>query len=291
MSDKQPITNVNQFIEEISKLAQEAERNGNVLLFRGQDDAAYRLIPGVFREYSYQKNEHTIFKELVSYYPGEFDKNKNTFEKLVRAQHFGLPTRLLDITFNPLVALYFSIGNIEKNKENGKVFILTVEKDAIKYYDSDTLSSIANLVYLKPCEKENIKYDYKKNLYAQPEEFCKNQNVKKLIHFIKDERPYFEDRIVPRDLFKVIPVKAKMNNERIASQSGAFLAFGLDYKDLEMLVNKSNMDDIIKIDTLIIDKDSKKRIKEQLDLLSINEASLFPDISGAAEYIKWKYDK
>ena len=107
------IESVNEFIEKISVLAKEAEDNDEVLLFRGQSNEVYGLTPGVLRKKLHKENENIMFKELVSYYPGEFDSSRNTFEKLVKAQHYGLPTRLLDVTFNPLVALYLSIGNIE----------------------------------------------------------------------------------------------------------------------------------------------------------------------------------
>jgi len=45
------------------------------------------------------------------------------FDRLVRMQHFELPTRLLDATTNPLVALYFASAEYEENDEpqDGKV--------------------------------------------------------------------------------------------------------------------------------------------------------------------------
>lgn len=48
------------------------------------------------------------------------------------------------------------------------------------------------------------------------------------LHYIKDDKPYFENRLCDKDIRKVVCVKGKSTNPRIYAQSGAFLLFGLD---------------------------------------------------------------
>src|SRR5690606_15320668 len=102
----------------------------------------YDLKPGIYRQ-SYIRHEHTIFKEFILKEPNDFLNDLSALEKLVKMQHYGLPTRLLDITTNPVVALYFAC--YERGKRDGQVMVFRITKKDVQYYDSDTVSSIANI--------------------------------------------------------------------------------------------------------------------------------------------------
>ena len=234
-----PITSLTGYIKKISSLSQNL-KDDEILLFRGQRDKNHHLNPNVLRNNDSINSEHIIFRGLVSLYPDKFESDKNTLEQLIKAQHYGLPTRLLDLTFNPLVALYFAIGDLSKPATNGKIFIFRIKKDKFKYYDSDTVSCISNLAYLSSDEKNEIIKNYRDNEGISADDFCKLTSVTRLLHFIKDEKPHFINKIKPSDLFRVIAVKSKMNNERIIAQSGAFLLFGLGIKDLDTIEDTEN---------------------------------------------------
>ena len=122
------------------------------LFFRGHSDASYKPQPSLFRQPTLLQNEHLIFREILVSNPADFAGDLSAVDKLARMQHYSLPTRLLDLTSNPLIGLYFTCKEESKCDDKGKipepdgnVVIFKVKRTSIKFFDSDTVSCIANL--------------------------------------------------------------------------------------------------------------------------------------------------
>lgn len=267
------------YIDNVQDLISKLQKNGSgkTVFYRGHSQKKYKLEPSLFRSaeqgfYYYRENEHVIYRELLSLNYAEFSDDDSTFDRLVHMQHFSLPTRLLDITSNPLIALYFSCKSHEN--EDGDLISITIKDEDLKYFDSDTVACLANLCKLSFSEKEKLNIDDKTNTISN-----------KYLHYIKDDKPYFENRLCDKDVRKVVCVKGKSTNPRIYAQSGAFLLFGLD-----AILDDDN-DFNFNITHYIIKSESKQKILEQLDLLNINESTVFPYLENSAKYISHKFKK
>lgn len=96
-------------------------------LFRGQSNEDYELIPSLGRGKSNEfdmaiiDNERNLIEKAKFLLPDVFRKDMTPLELLALLQHHGIYTRLMDITENPLVALYFACCS--NPTTNGEVFI------------------------------------------------------------------------------------------------------------------------------------------------------------------------
>ncbi|UFQ02754.1 FRG domain-containing protein [Pseudomonas fitomaticsae] len=257
--------------------------------YRGQSVSSWKVKPSVMRELK-SDAERQILSELLVEAPNEFGSDKSMFDKLVRAQHYSLPTRLLDVTLNPLVGLYFACEEERFQSEDGVVQVFDFQKGREKFSDSDTVSIICNLSRLSDVEKKKIinRYDIVGPRVADWSELNKKMfrlmpEVKRLMQFVRVEKPYFLDKINPLDLFRYYFVYPSKNNRRVIAQSGAFIAAGLlQYHSLEQSAG-------LKHKKIIIPYQCKKKIVTQLDALNINSRTMFPEVEFTSKYIKKKW--
>lgn len=75
----------------------------------------------------------------------EFTTDKTAFDKLSRIQHYHAPTRLLDLSEDVLSALYFALEGRKAN-DHAVLYLEEIDEQQAKYYDSDAVSAVANLV-------------------------------------------------------------------------------------------------------------------------------------------------
>ncbi|TKK37822.1 FRG domain-containing protein (plasmid) [Pantoea agglomerans] len=274
------VDSVVSYLEEVNKFK---PVDGTELFYRGHSDIIYKLEPSLFRSEKgvplYVNNEKNMINEMVTAHPSEFYHDDFMADKLVRMQHYRLPTRLLDVTANPLVALYFccseKMGTETEDETIGDVKIFTVNSNDVKFYNSDTVSCIANISQLNAEEKEYLINE------PAPLNSKKEKARKRLLHFIRAEKPYFEDAMKIEHLRSILFFRGRVANSRISSQSGAFLLFGHDAVLPDTGYSNLNVKSISVC--------NKKEILKQLELLNIKASTIYPGIEETAKEIAKKF--
>ena len=277
-----------------------------VLYFRGESSSSWDLKPSVMRansdgQASLRPVEGEMLNDLMIRQPESFGQLESAFAQWVLAQHHGLRTRLLDITRNPLVALYYAcIGN---HDEDGRLHVFAVPKSLIKPFNSDTVSVIANFAKLPRGEQNMLLSKTKEDaaddvfpsngddlLRWMAEEFPRVKA--RLYSNIRRERPYFEERIDIRDFYRVLVVEPERMFERIRAQSGAFLisAFHERFERREVL-RLNGQTPLYSHFPLVVPAAQKRTVLDDLLLLNVTRETLFPSVDEAARAVTTQYLK
>ena len=130
-------------------------------------------------------------------------------------------------------------------------------------------------------------------------EFNQKNSVKFLRHEIREEKPQFEPIIKAKDLTSILCVRPKLTNNRLKSQKGFFLLFGLNPnrvdKSIQLFKNEKLLKDcnvkhpIKKIHKLKIKSCQIEKMKIDLKKLGITQPFIYPEIDQVANYLKVKY--
>ncbi len=216
-------------------------------LYRGQKDdlplhsKLYRLVKqnkAIKDFYKIEKKVLEDFKRLYIIYKKEIDY-QNPWDLLSLSQHFGLPTRLLDWTSNPMIALWFAFAEEKGNDNDRVVWGLVVEDDILADTENED-----------PFDQRFIKAFKPKNI---------------------------DNRIIAQHSWFTI------QNPNIKGKS----ADGLPYINSPESINESEEFDY-SLARFLFPNEKRNEILRKLDIIGINHASVFPDLSGLCNYIEWK---
>lgn len=198
-------------------------------VYRGHANIIWQLVPSLGRDQhtskSIKKYESSLFDIFCREARGlSKDTPTDEWEWLSLAQHHGLPTRFIDFTNNPLVALYFAVTSNPKN--DAQFIALNAQTKASKT--------------------------------------------------VRDSSPF--------NISKPVKYLPNTVTQRIRAQEGLFIVTPNPEKTLDTVLRSDW--NILKF---TIDADRKASIRYDLFRMGIHASTLFPDIDGLAERLKWQH--
>ncbi len=253
------------------------------LYFRGEAECQWKLAPSVMRS-GIRPSESEMLMDLMTRRPEEFSGANTALAQWVLAQHHGLRTRFLDITRNPLVALYSAC---EDGVEEGRVHVFAVPKALIKPFNSDTVTLIANFAKLSRAQQDALLGKETCSCHNPAHEFTSLEYQSALRHLyqlLKAERPNFQERINPRDLYRVFVIEPQQSLERIRAQSGAFLTSAFHERfERDSILQWNERIPVYAHYRLAIQE--KREIMKDLSLMNITQETLFPGLDTSAKAV------
>lgn len=140
------ITTRDEYLKRITCLEKGLELD-KIRFYRGLGNCEYKNydMPKIFRKNKevLLRNESAIFSQFVSRAPASFRKCENIFEYLALMQHYGLSTRLLDVTTVAAVALYFAC--LPPDDKDGEVILYDIPETQVLPHNHSYVDKISYL--------------------------------------------------------------------------------------------------------------------------------------------------
>ncbi|MEA5018160.1 MAG: FRG domain-containing protein [Erysipelotrichaceae bacterium] len=225
-------------------------------IYRGVGDKCYELLPKLNRVCGHNLQlEDSLLRNFKKYAYADIAECQSFWQILTLAQHHGLPTRLLDWSYSPLVAAHFATEEIDKYDKDGMIWCVDYE---------------AIIQQLPKSLMINLD-DFRSKLFSL-------DMLERLAH-------NFDDLKKLSDKPFVIFFEPSSMHNRIINQYALFSVMSDASANLNDVLN-TYKEHCFKI---IIPKEIKLEIRDKLDYINISERMIYPGLDGICKWIARKF--
>ncbi len=224
--------------------------------FRGVGNASWDLSSSLVRlGGAYEQLESHIIRSFQKYAHLEMREESSIWNWLSLAQHHGLPTRLLDWTHSPWVALHFATDQTDKFEHDGAIWCINVA-ETNRYLAKplkERLDEVGARVFTTEMLTEGV---------GSLADFDRMSNDPFVLFF---EPPSLDSRIVNQvGLFSVMSDPTVRLDKWLPEPAGVYRQ-------------------------IVIPAELKWEIRDKLDQANLNERVLFPGLDGLCMYLRRYY--
>jgi hypothetical protein len=234
---------------------QRIDRIRSPYIYRGLSDFDYRLETSLMRlGQNYRRLEFHLLRNFKKYAHRPEVLSNTEWDWLALAQHHGLPTRLLDWTYSPFVALHFATTEIDQFHKDGIIW-------ALKY---ENISSYLPKNLIKELQRVGSN-SFTSEMLSRVYNNLSELSLDKTDYVVAFESPSLDTRIVNQfAIFTFMSHAEKLLDQWLADKPDLFFRIRIPAK-------------------------MKWEIRDKLDQLNINERVLFPGYDGLCKWLKRHY--
>ncbi|MBQ3761794.1 MAG: FRG domain-containing protein [Clostridia bacterium] len=229
--------------------------------YRGQRNVAYKMRTSLYRNCGAKQKEleRPILQYFTKYASIEDPTlNESVWKQMIMGQHYGLPTRLLDWTRSPLVALHFAMDETTFNKMD--------KRDCVVW-------------------RMNIK-DLNRNLPDRYKQALSQRHTStfsvELLHSVVDSLEQYDRDMGTCTMASLEPPSI---SQRIINQYSFFSVIPSGITDIEAFFDEHTEETV----RFVISKDIRWDLRDLLDQYNVNERIVYPGLDGLSKWITRHY--
>ena len=237
------------------------KRNRNLFVYRGQPDASFKLTTSLSRNCKDKKKdlEPCMLRNFTKYAVLEEPSIENSvWRQMIFGQHHGLPTRLLDWSFSPLIALHFSVT--ESDMEDME------KRDSVVWR-----TDIHELHDLLPDKYKEISRKYNTTVFTVDmlSEAC-------------DSLDMYDHDMGASSMLMIEPPSVDV---RIVNQYSFFSVIPNYMHDIEGFLDAHTEKTV----RYVIKKEIRWQIRDMLDHQNVSERIVYPGLDGLSRWLGRHY--
>ena len=255
-------------------------RDANYLTAEHTAEQEEQLFDDLFDLEHEMRIDFTNYGHLLN----EANQAKTPIDWYFLMQHHAVPTRLLDWSTNALAALFFAVDEYRKQAEARSGQTTGAGAAAEGHVADQTCVAVwmIDAYWLAG----RLSDDWRAPLLPYSEDAA--QYVPPLKNLIEQRRD--AQTLVPK---YPMPIEPPAMHPRVAAQEGRFIIFGRNRELLDQkikLERDSNCEEEeIRVRQIKFRVSDHHAVLRQLAQLGVSRRTLFPDLAGLANFVRWKH--